>query len=88
MRVHGFSWVVAIVTIAASSQTTRAQENKFLASDPFDKLHRVLKPQRGESRWMEIDWHPGVWEARQRAAAEGKPIFLLAGSGGAPPAGC
>jgi hypothetical protein len=60
--------------------------------DPGDveveRLHRVIKPQAGESRWMEIDWHPSVWEARRRAATEGKPIFILAGSGGAPPAGC
>lgn len=54
----------------------------------FDKLHNLIKRQPGESRWMEIDWYPSVWEARQRAAAEGKPIFIMAGSGGAPVAGC
>lgn len=54
----------------------------------FDKLHRMLKPQPGESRWMEVDWHPSVWEARKKAAAEGKPLLLWAGSGGAPSAGC
>jgi hypothetical protein len=37
---------------------------------------------------MEIAWHPTVWEARQKAAAEGKPLFIWAGSGGAPAAGC
>jgi hypothetical protein len=59
-----------------------------LSAAAVEKLHRMLRPQPGESRWMEIDWHPNVWEARQKAAREGKPIFLLAGSGGAPPAGC
>jgi RNA polymerase sigma factor (sigma-70 family) len=54
----------------------------------FDKLHRFIKPQPGESRWMEVDWHPSVWEARKKAAAEGKPLLLWAGSGGAPSAGC
>lgn len=54
----------------------------------FEKLHRMLKPQPGESRWMEVDWHPSVWEARKKAAAEGKPLLLWAGSGGAPSAGC
>lgn len=53
-----------------------------------EALHALIKPAAGESRWMEIDWHPSVWEARRKAAAEGKPLFLLAGSGGAPPAGC
>jgi hypothetical protein len=51
-------------------------------------LHRLIARSDGESRWMEIDWHPTVWEARQKAAREGKPLFLWAGSGGAPAAGC
>ena len=54
----------------------------------FQKLHSLVKRQPGESRWMEIDWYPSVWEARKKAAAEGKPLFLMAGSGGAPAAGC
>lgn len=54
----------------------------------FTKLHAMLKPQPHESRWMEVNWYPSVWEARKVAAAEGKPIFLWAGSGGAPAAGC
>ena len=58
------------------------------AADKFAQLHSLLKPHPGESRWMEIDWHPRVWEARSKAAAEGKPLFFMAGSGGAPAAGC
>lgn len=54
----------------------------------IEKLHSLIKRQAGESRWMEIDWYPSVWEARKKAAEEGKPIFLMAGSGGAPAAGC
>jgi hypothetical protein len=65
-----------------------AGEPKPLSADQFDKLHRLIKPQAGESRWMEIDWHPSVWEGRQKAAKEGKPLFLWAASGGAPAAGC
>ena len=57
--------------------------------DPeFEALHAMIKRRPGESRWMEIDWFPSVWEARTKAAAEGKPLFLMAGSGGAPAAGC
>ena len=43
----------------------------------FQALHKRIKPQQGESRWMEIAWYPSVWEARKRAASEGKPIFLM-----------
>ena len=66
----------------------RADNPAPLSAEQFNKLHRLIKPQPGESRWMEIDWHPTVWEARQKAAAEGKPLFIWAGSGGAPAAGC
>jgi hypothetical protein len=78
----------AILVVAAGTHASPTDEPKALTPEQFEKLHRMLKPQPGESRWMEIDWHPSVWEARQKAAAQGKPIFILAGSGGAPPAGC
>jgi hypothetical protein len=81
-------FAVAVLVAATYPCASWADEPKALTPEQFEKLHRMLKPQPGESRWMEIDWHPDVWEARQKAAAEGKPIFLLAGSGGAPPAGC
>jgi len=66
----------------------RADEPKPLSADQFEKLHQLIKPQAGESRWMEIHWYPNIWEARQKAAKEGKPLFIWAGSGGAPAAGC
>ena len=65
-----------------------AGEPGSIGDAEFQSLHALIKRQPGESRWMEIDWYPTVWEARKKAAAEGKPIFLMAGSGGAPAAGC
>ena len=79
---------LTLVAVVVGATPLPAEEAKPLSTEQLEKLHRILKPQRGESRWMEIDWYPNVWEARQKAAAEGKPIFLMAGSGGAPPAGC
>ena len=32
-----------------------------LTDAEFAKLHTLIKPQPGESRWMEIDWYPSVW---------------------------
>ena len=68
--------------------SVRADNPRRIGPPEFEKLHDMLKRQPGESRWMEVTWHPSVWEARKKAAAEGKPLFLWAGSGGAPPAGC
>ncbi|MEX0702669.1 MAG: hypothetical protein WD069_11285 [Planctomycetales bacterium] len=56
--------------------------------EQFAKLHATIKRQSGEARYLEIDWYPSIWEARQKAAREGKPLFIWAGSEGAPSAGC
>jgi hypothetical protein len=78
----------ASIAVAVFAGPLCAGDRTTIGDEEFETLHQMLKPQPGESRWMEIDWYPSVWEARQRAAAEGKPIFLMAGSGGAPAAGC
>ena len=80
--------VVAGVLSPANLALAQEKEGGKLSAAEFEKLHQLIKPQAGESRWMEIDWYPNIWEARQKAAAEGKPLFIWAGSGGAPPAGC
>ena len=84
VKVARFLFVIGALVPA----TVQSQTPSRLTDQAFDRLHRLIKPQPGESRWMEIDWYPSVWEGRQRAAAEGKPIFIMAGSGGAPAAGC
>jgi len=76
------------VLATVGSAPVAAGEVQPLSDGQFAQLHKMLKPRPGESRWMEIDWYPSIWQARQRAAAEGKPLFLMAGSGGAPAAGC
>jgi hypothetical protein len=80
-------WRAGTLTLGLSLALFAADTPPTLP-ETFDALHAKLLPQKGESRWMEIDWYPSVWEARQKAAAEGKPLFLWAGSGGAPAAGC
>lgn len=54
----------------------------------FEQVHALIKPHQGESRWMQVPWLTSVWEARKLAAAEGKPIFIWAGSGGGPVGVC
>ena len=51
------------------------------AADPipaarFGALHGVVKPTPDEQQWEQVPWMTSLWEARQRAAAEGKPILL------------
>ena len=46
------------------------------SGEPFASLHARVKPAPSEQRWEEVPWLTSLWEARKRAAAEGKPILL------------
>ena len=52
-----------------------------LNGETFAPIRRQIRPQPGESRWMEIPWLLDVHEARKKAAAEGKPLFVYSGGG-------
>ena len=47
-----------------------------LTSERFARLHSMIKPTTGEEKWAQIPWLTSLWQARWRAAAEGKPILL------------
>ena len=42
----------------------------------FSKIHALIRPNVEDEKWNEIPWLSNLWEARQNAAAEGKPILL------------
>jgi hypothetical protein len=71
---------------AANPTAQPGQEEKqpLLTADRFETVLRLVKPQDGELRFREIPWLLSVHEARTKAAAEGKPILVWSGSGGAP----
>jgi hypothetical protein len=52
-----------------------------LSTETFAHLRKQIRPQPGESRWMEIPWLIDVHEARKKASAEGKPLFVYSGGG-------
>ena len=59
-----------------------------LTPESFDRLHKMIKPQPGESRFLEIPWILSLWEGRQKAAREGKPMLVWAGGWGVPIGTC
>jgi len=69
------------VALSAPATLPPAPEIK---TDDFQKLHALIKPGAGESRWAEIAWMTCLWEARQRAAAEGKPLLIWYAAEGNP----
>ncbi len=47
-----------------------------IAADQFKHLQALIKPQAGEDKWAQIPWLTSLWQARQQASMEGKPILL------------
>jgi hypothetical protein len=47
-----------------------------IRSEQFDQLYALIKPARGEDQWDRVPWLSSLWQARQIAAAKGKPILL------------
>jgi hypothetical protein len=72
----------ALALFLVSSVAASAQER---APEPFEKLHRMVRSDPAEAPWAEIDWMTSVWQARERAAREGKPLLLWAAGGGGHP---
>jgi hypothetical protein len=56
-----------------------------LADAELVKLHKLIKPLPGEMAWRtEIQWLTSIQEAREKAAAEGKPILIWITADGHP----
>jgi hypothetical protein len=53
---------------------TRAAEP--ITAEAFATLCALARPAASEQQWREIRWGTNLWEARERAAREGRPILL------------
>jgi hypothetical protein len=42
----------------------------------FADLHKLIQPTAEESVWLSVNWSTDLWQAREKAATEGKPILL------------
>ena len=63
-------------------QLRAAEPAEPVTEKSFAQYQTQIKPQPGESRWMDVPWFLELHEARQKAAKEGKPLFIYS-SGGA-----
>ena len=73
--------LAATVLIRSVALAQPAPDEVKLNADTFPQLHKQIRPQPGESRWLELPWLIDLHAARQKAAAEGKPLFVLSGGG-------
>ena len=72
--------------LAASSQA--AEQPAPIPPEEFEDLHAMCKTQEGESKFWELPWMIQLDEALRKGAAEGKPILVWCGAGGAPVGVC
>ena len=63
-------------------------QSATIAPKQFDQLHAMFKTQPGESRFWNLPWMIQLDEAIKKGAADGKPIFVWCGAGGAPVGVC
>ncbi|RIK78905.1 MAG: hypothetical protein DCC68_14195 [Planctomycetota bacterium] len=68
--------VVAAVLFAAACYGPRGDAAEPIAPDKFAALHKLIQPTADESAWLSIRWQTDLWQAREKAATEGKPILL------------
>src|SRR5262245_30500254 len=50
-----------------------------ISPDQFAKLRDLIRPKAGG--FDDVPWMTDLWQARQKAAAEGKPILIWVGDG-------
>jgi hypothetical protein len=68
-------------TGSIAQKDPRPDEAGLLPAE-FARVRALIRPHPGESRWAELPWESSLWEARKKAAAAGKLIFIMgAGSG-------
>jgi hypothetical protein len=67
---------VALIGLGWAGLSISSRASEPIAPEQFSKLHALIKPQPGEDRWAAIPWLTDLWQARQLAARQGKPILL------------
>lgn len=75
-------WLCCVMALDAAAQPPK------IASDQFETLHRLIKPQEGECSFWAVEWQTSVAEARRLAGKSSKPLFVLSGHRGSPLGNC
>lgn len=78
--------IPVIFVIVLIGSLAAQQSSQPAGQATYEQLFALIKPQPQESKWTRIPWLSSLWEARRRAAAEGKPILLWEMDGN--PLGC
>jgi hypothetical protein len=67
---------IAIVVAAGLIALTVLPAQDLIPRQKLQPLLALIKPEPGEDAWDKIPWRTDLWQARQLAAKQGKPILL------------
>jgi hypothetical protein len=63
-------------TLVVLAAVAPARAGEPITPEQFQSLLTLIKPAAAEDKWAQIPWMTDLWEARRRAAAEGKPLLV------------
>ena len=73
------SWSLGPTDRAEPGSPKAKKSSVIISADQFDKLRALIKLRPGG--FDDINWMTDLWEARKKAAAEGKPLLVWVGDG-------
>jgi len=71
-----------LVAVGVTWTAAGAERESGIPANQFGRLHKLIKPQPGESKWATIPWLTNLAEARRKAASEDKPLCVWRAGGG------
>ena len=71
--------MMSLFAVAVAGPVLRAGP---ITADQLAPLQKLIRPQPGESKWATIPWLTDLQEARRKAVAEDRPLFVWRAGGG------
>jgi hypothetical protein len=68
--------IPAVLATAAAAVALGADRPAAMPDAEYAALLKAVRPAEGEDAYAQIPWLTSLWEARTKAAKEGKPILL------------
>jgi hypothetical protein len=68
--------LAALALLAGATSAAPADPRLKPTEENFARYFAFLLPRPEEEKWLQIPWMTDLWEARKKAAAEGKPLLL------------
>jgi hypothetical protein len=77
MRYSHRLWLGALLLVGSAATRSGEPDDRLKPTrQDFVGFQAFLRPRPEEEKWLQIPWLTDLWEARKKAAAEGKPILL------------